>query len=747
MNLPACYRQVWAGDFEFSAPMGERPVPVCCVARELRTGRLERLWLADGAPALPPYGTGPDSLFIAYYASAELGCHLALGWPMPCRILDLWVEFKNRTCGLSVPCGRGLLGALAYFGLDAIDAAEKEEMRQLAMRGGPYTAAEQWALLDYCQTDVDALARLLPRMLRAIDLPRALLRGRYMAALARMEWAGVPIDTEALARLVAAVNADYAVFVPAGQRAINPESTLGAALLQEAEAWGIDPHRLADVVDAVWAEERQASAEVFAARQAARKVTGLTVNRLRQWEESGKDHSLFPRLDVLASDLAGAYPALGIGRGYDPDAPDDTDLAGRLWEVLRDRSEKPKPKHHPDILRRAAELVAGGAGDGESVWGPMRFSAKRWAAYLARKQIPWPRLPSGALDLEDDTFAEMAKAYPKEVGPIRELRHTLAQLRLNELAVGSDGRNRLLLSAFASKTARNQPSNSGFIFGPSVWLRGLIRPSSGRAVAYVDWNAQEYAIAASLSGDPVMQADYRGGDPYLAFGKRIGVVPPDATKASHGEMRERLKVCCGLGAMYGAGPGTLASLLGVPECQARYWLQAHRAIYTTYWRWSDRTLDRALLTGRMRTCFGWSFRVGPATRPTTVRNWMMQSHASEMLRLACCRATELGLMVCAPVHDALLVEGAADEIEAVVARTQEAMGQASELVLPGFPLRTEAKIVRHPDRYADPRGQRLWDAVWALVGELADPDTPCTGAGGPPARLHPPPSLIPCLSR
>ena len=28
-----------------------------------------------------------------------------------------------------------------------------------------------------------------------IDLPRALIRGRYMAAVARMEWAGVPIDT------------------------------------------------------------------------------------------------------------------------------------------------------------------------------------------------------------------------------------------------------------------------------------------------------------------------------------------------------------------------------------------------------------------------------------------------------------------------------------------------------------------------------------------------------------------------
>lgn len=46
---------------------GERPIPLCVVARELLSGRLERRWLADGAAATPPYECGPDSLFVAYY--------------------------------------------------------------------------------------------------------------------------------------------------------------------------------------------------------------------------------------------------------------------------------------------------------------------------------------------------------------------------------------------------------------------------------------------------------------------------------------------------------------------------------------------------------------------------------------------------------------------------------------------------------------------------------------------------------
>jgi hypothetical protein len=67
-----------------------------------------------------------------------------------------------------------------------------------------------------------------------------------------------------------------------------------------------------------------------------------------------------------------------------------------------------------------------------------------------------------------------------------------------DLAVGHDGRNRCLLSAFRSLTGRNQPSNARFIFGPSCWLRGLIRPEPGRAIAYVDWSQQEFGVAAAL---------------------------------------------------------------------------------------------------------------------------------------------------------------------------------------------------------------------------------------------------------
>jgi DNA polymerase I-like protein with 3'-5' exonuclease and polymerase domains len=312
-------------------------------------------------------------------------------------------------------------------------------------------------------------------------------------------------------------------------------------------------------------------------------------------------------------------------------------------------------------------------------------------------------------------------SYPAEVAPVRELRHALSQMRLNELAVGADGRNRAMLSAFGSRTGRNQPSNSKFIFGPASWLRSLIKPGPGRAVAYVDWSQQELAIAAALSGDRRMQDAYRSGDFYLTFARMAGAVPADATKQTHAAEREQFKTVA-LGVLYGLSVEGLARKLDVSPGRGRDLLRMHRETFRAFWAWSDRVETQAMLSGRLRTVFGWAVHVGRDANPRSLRNFPMQAHGAEMLRLACCLATEQGIAVCAPVHDALLVEGPADGIEGVVARTQDAMREASELVLPGFPLRTDARVVRWPDRFTDERGRRMWESVSALLDELPPVD-------------------------
>ena len=131
---------VFALDFEFVSEPGARPVPVCLVARELGSDRLIRLW-QDQLGAGPPFPIDDDTLFVAYFASAEIGCFLELGWPVPTRILDLYTEFRNATNGIPLPAGRGLLGALSHHGIPSITSEQKTEERALVMGGGPWTAA------------------------------------------------------------------------------------------------------------------------------------------------------------------------------------------------------------------------------------------------------------------------------------------------------------------------------------------------------------------------------------------------------------------------------------------------------------------------------------------------------------------------------------------------------------------------------------------------------------------------------
>ena len=61
-----------------------------------------------------------------------------------------------------------------------------------------------------------------------------------------------------------------------------------------------------------------------------------------------------------------------------------------------------------------------------------------------------------------------------------------------------------------------------------------------------------------------------------------------------------------------------------------------------------------------------------------------------MLRLACILGVERGVKICAPVHDAILIEAPVDELDHAIATMQEAMRDASRVILNGFELGTDA---------------------------------------------------------
>lgn len=137
------FEEIWCVDFEFSGGDGDRQKRICMVARELGTGTELRLWEDElHKCSKPPFRTDKGVCLIGYYVPAELKCFLVLGWPLPTNVIDFYSEFRCQTNGKKVFAGNSLLGALEYHGLNSMSVADKNEMRDLALRGVPWTERE-----------------------------------------------------------------------------------------------------------------------------------------------------------------------------------------------------------------------------------------------------------------------------------------------------------------------------------------------------------------------------------------------------------------------------------------------------------------------------------------------------------------------------------------------------------------------------------------------------------------------------
>jgi DNA polymerase I len=571
LKLLDAYSNITLFDFEFRSIGGNPPVPVCMVTKDARIGVTKRYWQDDlRRLTRAPLPTGPNDLVVAFYASAEFSCMLELGWDVSSvNVIDLFAENRVETNGLRLQAGNSFLGALAWRGLTRIDVAVKDAMRDLILRQSSWSPAEQVDIQDYCASDVEGLDVLLRAMLPKLDLPRALLRGRYTKAVARMERAGIPVDTSALEVLVA------------------------------------------------------------------------------KWK--GIRRELIKHIDQ----------DYGVYQG-------ETFKLGRFVEFLR------------------------------------------------RQRIPWPKSDKGRLKLDDETFKVQAILWPI-LEPLRDLRRALGRMYLPDLQVGLDGRCRTLLGPFSSKTGRNQPSTKKFPFALCKWQRCVIKPPEGWGISYIDYACQEIGIAAGRSRDPKLIAAYNAGDPYLAFAKDAGLVPQDASRESHGAMRNLCKLVV-IGLNYGLGAERMAHQAGISVALATELIERYRHTYPKYWRWIEEAVVSGLCCNEMSSILGWRRQLHWMDRPTSLMNFPMQADGAEMMRLAAIAATEDGIEVCAPVHDAFLIAAPLGVLDEHVGRMRELMTKASLVITGSVPIRTDAKTIRFPDRYVDDEEVDMWN----LVVQLAD---------------------------
>jgi hypothetical protein len=340
--------------------------------------------------------------------------------------------------------------------------------------------------------------------------------------------------------------------------------------------------------------------------------------------------------------------------------------------------------------------------------------AKGWAT--------WPRTITGKLELKSITIGKQAKHHT-ELRKLQKLRDTIAELRLGAFlnTIGEDGCSRIAIMPLWTRTGRNQPSarDKAYLLSMPSWTHGLIRPPQGWGVAGLDWVSQEPGIAAGLSQDPALIADYRSGDLHMRFAIRAGLAPEWATKRSHGPLRDAVKPIS-IGVNYGISKYGVAAQTGKSLQWSADVLARHHHTYPVRVQWQQDVVAQAMFDERIVSPLGWPMAVHPGTSRRTLLNYPMQAGGADMMRLAAIAAHEAGIRICAPVHDAFWITAPLAELDDAIATMTAIMAKAGRVVA-GIDIPIEiAAVVRWPQclgdvRKPDAKGQAMWTEVRELI--------------------------------
>ncbi len=257
----------------------------------------------------------------------------------------------------------------------------------------------------------------------------------------------------------------------------------------------------------------------------------------------------------------------------------------------------------------------------------------------------------------------------------------------------------------------------------------------GAQMQYLDWRSQEVGVAAKRSGDPVLKADYGGGDVYHGLAVMCGrthYTDPVAWKNDCSDQRDKMKPL-ELGLRYGMSIQSLAKGLTMHPCQAAAILQKHQQRYPVFWKWREENRRTSFIDRYIESEHtGWRLLLTTSPNRRTLMNFPMQSGGAEMLRLAAVR-------LCAAGHragnvdpwDGILFEES--DLEKL-ALAREIMLQAGRDTCDGFEIGVDysaigfdpmtgkitKKIIGPGERYRDKRkmAQKLWATVMDALKDI-----------------------------
>jgi DNA polymerase-1 len=223
-------------------------------------------------------------------------------------------------------------------------------------------------------------------------------------------------------------------------------------------------------------------------------------------------------------------------------------------------------------------------------------------------------------------------------------------------------------------------------------IRAAFTAAPGTQLLSADYSQIELRLLAHFSGDPLLVRAYQNNeDIHTLTASEVFGVPAESMDK---QTRNRAKAV-NFGIVYGISPFGLAAQLGIPQQEARAYIDRYFARYAGVRAFIEKTIEETRKSGSVRTLFGRTRPIpdiesrNPNQRgfaERTAINTPLQGTAADLIKLAMISIDrklserKLKTRMVLQVHDELLFEVPADEtaeIEALVRAEMEGVVKLS----------------------------------------------------------------------
>jgi len=266
----------------------------------------------------------------------------------------------------------------------------------------------------------------------------------------------------------------------------------------------------------------------------------------------------------------------------------------------------------------------------------------------------WPTTATGKLKTDEATIFSFISC--QDINDYYLANEFLTSQKLKGYVVGPDGRARTPYHMYGLKTGRTNPSTSRHPFNAPKCMRNIVKPAPEKVCVNFDYKSQEIFIAAYLSGDPQLIAAVETRDPYIYTARMVDAVPQGATKKSHPGERNIYKTTL-LACLYRQGPTNMSKRMNINIDYGTDYQVKIKNTFKDYFEWIKKLVDKSIIKGFASTKYGFKYHLAPGQdyNPRTFYNFPIQSHGSEMLRLALVQLVDAGIEVNALIHDGIIV--------------------------------------------------------------------------------------------